>query len=61
MSYAIDSSKFSLFWDGSRRSIFETGLAYTVEWYLNETWLTRVITGEYETYYQKQYSKGSSG
>lgn len=57
LRYAIDSSKIQsvLGWEPSVD--FETGLAKTVDWYLaNETWLTRVITGEYETYYQKQYS-----
>jgi dTDP-glucose 4,6-dehydratase len=35
---------------------FETGLEKTVEWYLeNEDWLDRVVTGEYEKYYEKQY------
>jgi dTDP-glucose 4,6-dehydratase len=56
LRYAIDSSKIQsvLGWEPSVD--FETGLAKTVDWYLaNETWLTRVITGEYETYYQKQY------
>jgi dTDP-glucose 4,6-dehydratase len=57
MRYAIDSSKIKadLGWEPSVD--FETGLAKTVDWYLeNETWLTRVITGAYETYYEKQYS-----
>jgi dTDP-glucose 4,6-dehydratase len=56
LRYAIDSSKIQsvMGWEPSVN--FETGLAKTVDWYLaNEGWLTRVITGEYETYYQKQY------
>ena len=57
LRYAIDSSKIQSVMGWEPSVDFETGLAKTVDWYLaNETWLTRVITGEYETYYQKQYS-----
>jgi dTDP-glucose 4,6-dehydratase len=57
MRYAIDSSKVQSVLGWEPKVSFEAGLAYTVEWYLkNQEWLTRVITGEYETYYQKQYS-----
>jgi dTDP-glucose 4,6-dehydratase len=56
LRYAIDSSKIQSVMGWEPSVDFETGLAKTVDWYLaNETWLTRVITGEYETYYQKQY------
>lgn len=57
--YAIDSSKIrsALMWEPSVD--FETGLEKTVVWYLeNEEWLNRVLTGEYERYYDNQYGKG---
>jgi dTDP-glucose 4,6-dehydratase len=35
---------------------FETGLARTIEWYRsNAAWVERVRSGEYRTYYEKQY------
>lgn len=54
--YAIDASKIEndLGW---RPSIdFETGLLNTVEWYLNNSeWLEKVISGDYQSYYDEQY------
>lgn len=54
--YAIDSSKImtELGWKPSLQ--FEQGLAKTVKWYLaNTEWMQRIISGEYESYYSKQY------
>lgn len=56
LRYAIDSSKLQndLGWKPSLQ--FEEGLEKTVDWYLaNEEWLNNVTSGEYQTYYQKQY------
>jgi dTDP-glucose 4,6-dehydratase len=56
MRYAIDSSKLmrELGWSPSLQ--FEEGLEKTVDWYLaNEEWMNRIISGEYEKYYQQQY------
>ncbi len=56
LRYAIDSSKIQreLNWKPSLQ--FEEGLAKTVDWYLdNETWLKRVLAGDYEKYYEQQY------
>jgi dTDP-glucose 4,6-dehydratase len=37
---------------------FEQGLEKTVDWYLsNQKWLERVLSGDYEKYYDSQYSK----
>lgn len=55
--YAIDSSKLQkdLNWTPSLQ--FEEGLAKTVDWYLgNEEWLRNVTSGNYQSYYQEQYS-----
>ena len=56
LRYAIDSSKIQqgLNWQPSLQ--FEEGLSKTVDWYLeNETWLNRVLAGDYEKYYEQQY------
>ncbi len=55
--YAINSSKIQkeLNWKPSVN--FEKGLEQTIDWYLeNEKWLENILTGDYQTYYQKQYS-----
>jgi dTDP-glucose 4,6-dehydratase len=56
LRYAIDSSKLQkeLGWKPSVN--FEQGIELTVDWYLtNQTWMNRVISGEYEKYYETQY------
>jgi dTDP-glucose 4,6-dehydratase len=58
LRYAIDSSKLQkeLGWSPSLQ--FEEGLEKTVDWYLENTeWLNGVTTGNYQTYYQEQYSE----
>ena len=36
---------------------FEEGLSETIEWYLaNEAWWQAVTSGEYQSYYEKQYA-----
>ena len=56
--YAIDATKISkeLGW---RPSVtFEEGLSETIDWYLqNQEWLKHVTSGEYQMYYDLQYSK----
>lgn len=57
LRYAIDASKINkeLGWKPS--VTFEEGLAKTIDWYLsNEEWLKSVTSGEYQNYYDKQYS-----
>ena len=56
MRYAIDASKIKreLGWEPS--ITFEKGLEDTVEWYLsNSDWLNNVTSGDYQSYYEKQY------
>lgn len=58
LRYAIDSSKLQreLGWRPSLQ--FEEGMEITVDWYLaNEDWLNEVTSGDYQKYYEKQYSK----
>ena len=57
LRYAIDASKINkeLGWKPS--VTFEQGLERTIDWYLsNDKWLKNVTSGEYATYYDKQYS-----
>ena len=57
LRYAIDSTKLQEKLDWVPSLQFEEGLAKTVEWYLsNEEWLTNVTSGNYQSYYDKQYS-----
>lgn len=56
LRYAIDASKINkeLGWKPS--VTFEEGLDKTIDWYLaNEEWLQHVTSGDYQTYYEKQY------
>jgi dTDP-glucose 4,6-dehydratase len=57
LRYAIDASKIKneLGWEPS--VTFEQGLKKTIEWYLNnKDWLNNVTSGQYKTYYKKQYN-----
>ncbi|MDE3212271.1 MAG: dTDP-glucose 4,6-dehydratase [Bacteroidota bacterium] len=56
LRYAIDATKLTreLGWKPSLQ--FEEGLSRTIDWYLsNEQWLSEVTSGNYRTYYEKQY------
>ncbi|MBK9392240.1 MAG: dTDP-glucose 4,6-dehydratase [Bacteroidetes bacterium] len=57
MRYAIDSSKLQNELGWSPIPEFSEGLEKTVDWYLsNTTWLERILSGEYEKYYDMMYS-----
>ena len=56
--YAIDATriKTELGWEPSHA--FENGIRETITWYVkNERWWRRVMTGEYQEYYKKQYQE----
>jgi len=58
LRYAIDSSKLQreLGWKPSLQ--FEEGLEKTVDWYLaNQEWMDNIINGDYQKYYEKQYTE----
>lgn len=55
--YAIDPTKIEreLGWRPTTR--FEEGIRQTVAWYLSHrSWWEHIVSGEYETYYEKMYS-----
>ena len=53
--YAIDPTKLEkLGWKPTYT--FETGIAQTIQWYLdNKEWWEQIISGEYQDYFEKQY------
>lgn len=56
--YAIDSTKISseLGWKPAHN--FQDAIGFTIDWYLaNESWWKRIISGEYQNYYNQQYVK----
>lgn len=54
--YAIDPTKLEkLGWKPTYT--FETGIAQTIQWYLdNEEWWKAIVSGEYKRYFAKQYT-----
>jgi dTDP-glucose 4,6-dehydratase len=54
--YAIDPTKLeNLGWKPTYN--FETGIAQTIQWYLdNKDWWEQIISGDYQNYFEKQYS-----
>jgi len=56
LRYAIDCSKAQSELGWQPQVTFEDGLEATIDWYRsNSEWLGRVRSGEYQTYYAKQY------
>ncbi|NWF89471.1 MAG: dTDP-glucose 4,6-dehydratase [Ignavibacteriaceae bacterium] len=54
--YAIDSTKIQTQLGWKPAFTFENAIADTIEWYLkNESWWKRIISGEYQKYYEIQY------
>lgn len=57
LRYAIDFSKASADLGWTPQVSFEDGLKRTIDWYLaNSDWVDRVRSGEYQSYYETQYS-----
>jgi dTDP-glucose 4,6-dehydratase len=54
--YAIDSSKIQNEFGWKPAYTFEQGIAETIKWYVdNQQWWKRIISGEYQKYYQTLY------
>ena len=57
LRYAIDASKINKELGWKPTVTFEQGLSKTIDWYLeNSDWTQRIVSGEYEKYYNKQYN-----
>ena len=57
LRYAIDATKIQKELDWNPSVTFEEGLSRTIDWYLeNKEWMLHIVSGEYETYYNKQYN-----
>jgi len=55
--YAIDNTKITTKLGWSPAHTFESGMAETIKWYLeNQSWVSQVTSGEYLNYYDKMYS-----
>ena len=59
--YAIDATKLNkdLGWKPS--VTFEQGLSKTIDWFLeNKDWLENVTSGDYQKYYNEQYTDSTN-
>lgn len=55
--YAIDATKLTKELGWKPKYTFETGIQETIQWYLNnQSWWERIISGDYQKYYQTQYA-----
>jgi len=55
--YAIDGSRIACELGWKPTVDFETGLDRTIAWYLqHQGWLDRVVSGEYQKYYERMYA-----
>jgi len=56
LRYAIDAKKINKELGYEPSVTFEEGLSKTIDWYLsNQKWLDNVTSGDYKSYYEKQY------
>jgi dTDP-glucose 4,6-dehydratase len=55
--YAIDSTKIQTELGWKPEFQFDSAIQQTIEWYLeNKNWWQRIISGEYQNYYNLQYT-----
>lgn len=56
--YAIDSSKIHKELGWEPEFSFDQAIGKTIDWYLeNKNWWERILSGEYQKYYELQYTK----
>lgn len=54
--YGIDPQKIASELDWEPETSFEVGIKKTIQWYLDhQDWVSSVLSGEYQSYYQKNY------
>jgi dTDP-glucose 4,6-dehydratase len=59
--YAIDASKLERELGWKPAETFETGIRKTVQWYLDhQSWVNNVLSGEYQTWLDKNYTGRSA-
>ena len=57
LRYAIDPTKIHHDLGWLPETKFDDGIRMTIQWYLdNEDWWKKIISGEYQQYYEKMYS-----
>ena len=55
--YAIDNTKITTSLGWSPKYTFQTGMAKTIEWYLqHRAWMDKIVSGEYLKYYETMYA-----
>ncbi|SCM83621.1 dTDP-glucose 4,6-dehydratase [uncultured Sporomusa sp.] len=55
--YAIDPTKIKTELGWEPATLFDEGIKKTIKWYLdNKAWWERIISGEYQSYYEKMYA-----
>lgn len=55
--YAIDNTKITTQLGWAPSYTFEEGMKQTIAWYLSHSkWMNRVVSGEYQNYYDSMYS-----
>lgn len=58
--YAIDAGKMKRDLAWQPQHTFEGGMQATIDWYLsNRSWWERIISGDYQLYYEQQYGERS--
>ena len=56
--YAIDNTKITTELGWKPAYTFEQGIAETIEWYqAHRDWMERIVSGAYESYYEKMYGE----
>lgn len=62
LRYAIDPSKIHSELGWLPETKFEDGIKTTIKWYLDNTkWWEEIISGEYQSYYEKMYANRKNG
>lgn len=57
LRYAIDPTKIENELGWKAKYTFDTGIAQTIQWYLdNKPWWTHILSGEYQNYFSKHYT-----